>query len=240
MGCRSSSATWRAIALVPLAVLPLATGAYAAPAAHPAITPSEAAAVAAAISVRQSDLPADKQEANPVTAEERRLAAQATKCAGGVPETDALANTQSANFVSRSAPSVTVSSGTEILPNVSLVAKDLASVTGPRGLPCLQAELRDELVPSLPKNERVATHSSRLASRVSGADAAFADRFAVVVRVTHGSTTVILPTYVDLIGFTYGQAEVSLSVMTVAKLPSRSLESRLAALLVARAKAAIG
>jgi len=58
--------------------------------------------------------------------------------------------------------------------------------------------------------------------------------------VTHKTTTLILPLYVDLVGFTYGQAEVSLSVESVGAKPSTALEHRLVALLVARAHSAIG
>ncbi len=239
MSWRSSVPSWRLAAGVSLAAMLLAVGTDAV-AAQRTITRAEALGVATAISVRHADLPTFKQQSNPMTAQEQRLAAQLTKCAGGVPESEALANTQSPNFVNSSGSSVTVNSATEILPSTALVAKDLAAITGSHGPACLLAELRGELVPSPAKDETVTGRAARLPSVVSGADTAFADRFAVVIRVTHPSTTLILPLYVDLIGFTYGQAEVSLSVMTVGTKPSTALERRLAAPLVARAKAAIG
>ena len=58
--------------------------------------------------------------------------------------------------------------------------------------------------------------------------------------MTRKTTTLILPLYVDVIGFDYGQAEVSLTVEAVGSKPSTSLERRLAVLLLARARAAIG
>ena len=49
-----------------------------------------------------------------------------------------------------------------------------------------------------------------------------------------------MPLYADSIGFAYGQAEVSFSVVETGAKPSAALERRLAALLVVRARAAIG
>ncbi len=237
---RLSFPSWRAAVGAPLVAVLLAAGASAALASHRTVTAGEATAAATAISVRHADLPKLKQRSNPITPQETRQTAQLTACVRGVPVGEALANTQSPNFVNSSGTSVTVSSGTEILPSVALVAKDFAAITGPRGLPCVLAQLRSELVGTPSKGETVTSHASPLASIVSGTDAAFADRYTVVVRVTRKTTTLILPLYVDLIGFAYGQAEVSLSVMTVGAKPSRSLDRRLAALLVARARTAIG
>ncbi len=225
---------------VSLVLTALAVGTDAAHASHRTITAAEAHTVATAISVRHADVPELKQESNPITAQEMAQTAQLTHCVGGVPVGEALANTQSPNFVSSSGTSVTVNSGTEILPSPSLVAKDFAAITGSRGLPCLLSELRRELVGTPRKGETVTSYASRLSTPVSGADGAFADRFHVIVHVARATTTLILPLYVDLVGFTYGQAEVSLSVETVGSKPSRSLERLLAALLLSRARTAIG
>ncbi|MGD0385111.1 MAG: hypothetical protein ABSB73_03135 [Solirubrobacteraceae bacterium] len=223
-----------------IVVIVLACGVDAALAAHRAVTRSDALAIATAINVRQGDVPKLKQQSNPITATEVRQQTQLTGCVGGVPTSDAFANTQSPNFASLSGTSVTLNSGTEILPSAALVAKDFAAVTGPRGLPCLLADLRTELVGKPAKDETVKSYASHLTADVSGADDAFADRFAVIITVTHKTTTLILPLYVDLVGFTYGQAEVSLSVESVGAKPSTALEHRLVALLVARAHSAIG
>jgi hypothetical protein len=218
----------------------LAAGADAALASRRPVTPAEAVAVATAISIRQADVPKLEQRRNPVTAQETVQNTQLTACIGGVPDSEALANTQSPNFVTSSGTSVTLSSGTEILPSTELVAKDLAAVTGPHGLPCILKQLRGELVGKPPKGETVTSYASRLAPVVSGADSAFADRFTVVVTVVRKTTTLILPLYVDVIGFAYGQAEISLTVEAVGAKPSMALEHRLAGLLLARARVAIG
>jgi hypothetical protein len=231
----------RTAALATLAATALvAVAAHVALAADPQISRAQAPAVAAAISLRHGDLPGLKEQPNPITAQETAANDQLTACIGGVPASRALADTQSADFSTSSGTSETVNSATEILPSVALVAKDFGAITGRRGLPCLLAELRGELVGKPPKGETVSGHAWHLAPVVSGAGGAFADRFSVVVRVVHKTTTLILPLYVDLIGFIYGQAEVSLSIETVGSEPSGSLERTLAARLLARARAAIG
>jgi hypothetical protein len=223
-----------------LVAVALIVGTDAALASHRTITPAGAVTVATAISISHADLPAFKQQPNPMTTKEIAQNTQLTACIRGVPDSEALANTQSPNFLSSSGTSVTISSGAEILPSAALVAKDLAAVTGSRGLPCLLKQLRGELVGKPQKGETVADYASRLAPALSGADSAFADRFTVIVTVVRKTTTLILPLYVDVIGFAYGQAEVSLTVEAVGSKPSTALERRLAALLLTRAQTAIG
>ncbi|MGD1049508.1 MAG: hypothetical protein ABR947_00370 [Solirubrobacteraceae bacterium] len=233
--------TRRRVALAaPLTIVALAAGAVAAYAAPGTITAAQAPAVAAAISIRHADLPKDEQKSNPITAEELQQDAALTRCVGGVPVSDALANTQSPNFQSVSGSTVVVNSGTEILPSTALVATDFAAITGNHGLPCLLRQLRSELVGTPPKDETVKSFASRLSPVVAGVAQAFAYRFKVVITQTKSTTTLILPIYVDVIGFAYGQAEVSLSVMVVGAKPSTALDRRLAALLVARARQAVG
>ncbi|MGA3361662.1 MAG: hypothetical protein ABSD82_06495 [Solirubrobacteraceae bacterium] len=240
MSTRSRPPRWRGAVAPFLVGVALVAGASAALASERIITRADALAVATAISVRHGDVPKLKPQSNPMTAQETAQSAQLTACVGGVPESEALADTQSPNFVNRSGTSGTLSSGTEILPSIALVAKDFDAITGPHGLPCLLKQLRQELVGKPPKGETVTAHGARLAPIVAGADRTFAYRVTVIITVTRKTTTLILPLYVDLIGFTYGQAEVSLTVEAVGAKPSASLERRLAAVLVARARSAIG
>lgn len=218
----------------------LAVGADDALASHRTISPSQAQAVANAIALRPSDLPTLSQQSNPITAQERQLNAQLTACAGGVPDSKGLAEGQSPSFASTGNLPVTINSNTEILPSAALVAKDLAAITGSRGLPCLQAQLARQLRSSISKGETLSVHGARFPSVVSGSDGTFAFRFSVVVHATSGASTVSVPLYADSIGFAYGQAEVSFTVVETGGKPSAALERRLAALLVARARAAIG
>jgi hypothetical protein len=65
-------------------------------------------------------------------------------------------------------------------------------------------------------------------------------RITVDLHETQGTTTESALVYVDAIGLAYAQAEVSLSVTSTSTVPSSSLESRLEALLIARAETSIG
>jgi hypothetical protein len=231
----------RACLVAPLLVVLIALAAQAAFASARSITRSDATAVAAAISLRHSDVPTLKQQSNPVTPQEQRLAAQATSCAGGVPPSEAYANTQSPGFVSAAQPSVAVASGVGILPSASLVAKDFAAIERPRALRCLTSEFTSALSPSLPKGDKVTkAAATRLPSVVAVNGATFEIRMVFDVSVREGTSTVSVPVYADQIGFADGQAEVTLDVQTTSVKPSASLERRLAGLLVTRARAAIG
>jgi hypothetical protein len=205
-----------------------------------AITRSAAKAVATAISLRQSDLPTLKQISNPITPQQLRLNAQAVNCAGGVPLSKAYANTQSPEFVGSGSPSVTIVSSVEILPSAALVAKDFAAIERPKTLRCLVSEVSSAFRSALPKSESLNSGgATRLASIVSGTGPSFDIRLTFAVSVHKGTSTVRVPIYVDQIGFAEGQAEITLELQMVPTKPSTSLEQRLAAALVTRARAAV-
>jgi hypothetical protein len=220
---------------VMVALVALLCATTAAAAGARTITRAQAAGVAAAISLRHGDLPALVASANPVTAKERQEEAQNAACDGGVPDTSAWAQAQSQSFDSPSSASevTSISSATLILPSTQLVAKDLAAVQGPRGLPCLRSELATELG----RDGTVSLVGRRAAPVLAGT---FTLRFTATLSVKQGSGTVKVPLYADVIGFTHGQAEVSLNVVQSSVRPTVALEKRLAGLLVARAKAALG
>ncbi|MGA2758308.1 MAG: hypothetical protein ABSF58_13240 [Solirubrobacteraceae bacterium] len=218
----------------------LAASASFAFAAPGTITRSKAIAAATAISLRHSDLPSLREESNPLTPQDQRLGLQLTACVGGVPETQAFANTQSPEFASAGQPAVNIASGNEILPSASLVAKDLAASERPHALSCMLSSYGAQLRASLPKSDTVTGSVARLPYVVSGSTATFAVRLTFAVRVTDGKATVTVPFYADVVGLAYGPAEFSLTVTSTSVTPSKPLELRLADLLVARAKSAIG
>jgi hypothetical protein len=217
-----------------------AAAASAAHAAPRTVSSAQATAVANAIAIVRADLPAYSAKSNPITKQELAYDSQLTSCVHGIPVAQALANTQSANFAAPSGKSVTINSGTEILPSAALVSRDYAAITGRRGLPCLLAQVRDELVGTPPKGEKVTDYAYVRHSPVVGVASSFADRFVVTVSQTKGTTTLIVPIYVDLIGFAYGQAEVSLTEMAVGSSPPAAQERRLVGLLVTRARSQLG
>ena len=216
--------------------------ALAATAAGPrTVTRSEASALAAALGLRHSDVPTLVQQPNPQTAEVRRLDAQASACAGAVPPSRAYVDRQSPAFVSGGQPTVAVASSIEIMPSAALVARDFRAVERPRALPCLAAELATQLRSSLPSGDRLgAGVTTRLAAIAVGARDSFAVRIAFPVGVPSGRTHSTVMLYFDEVGFAWGQAEVSFEVQSTGVRPPHSLEKRLAAVLVARARATLG
>jgi hypothetical protein len=227
----------RRAAAVALALV--AIGAPVAIASIPAITRAHSLAVANAISLRHSDLPTLKQEPNPNTAQDKQSTAALTKCVGGVPDSEAFANTQSDNFVTAN-QSLTISSSTEILPTTALVAQDFAALERPQALTCVLDLLGATLRASLPKADRATSTVARIASVVPSIAESAAIRLKIVVAVPKGKSTVDVPIYSDVIGFAYGQAEISMDIQQTLVPPSASFERQLAALLLARAQAAIG
>lgn len=228
----------RIVAVVAAAVLAL--GVEAALGSVRTVTRSGAHAVAVAINLRQGDLPKLSAQSNPITAEQRRFSAQLTACLGGVPDKLAYADAQSPTFTSSGSASLTISSNTEILPSAAFVAKDLATVRSPKGIPCLERQLGAQLKASLATGDTLTIHGVPLPPIVSGSDGTFALRFNVVVGLKQGSSTVPVRVYYDTIGFAYRQAEVGFDVLSTATAPSSALERRLGASLLARARAAIG
>ena len=223
-----------------LLIAVLAVGVASAVGSEGTLSRREAHAAAVAINLRHVDLPSLAAQGNPITAQQRRFSAQLTACLGGVPNSRAYAEAQSPTFTGSGASALTVSSTTEILPSAALAAKDLAAVVGPAGIPCLQRQLGGELRASLAKGDTLQIHGEALPTVVSGSDGTFALRFDVVVDLKQGNTSFPVPVYYDTIGFAYGQAEIGLDVLSTSKKPSTTLERRLGAILLARARAAIG
>lgn len=227
-----------ASALVAAALLVLAVGVAAA--AHRVVTHKQAHAVAAAIELRHADLPTLKQVGSVTTTPEDAGGEQISACAGGVPDRLAFANVTSPNFVSNGEPSTTISSGTEIFPSAGLVAKDLAAARSARGQRCIQEALQASLRSQAQKNETFTASLSLRPAPVSGADTTVEVRVAITATVKTNGKSVSVPLTADFIAFGWGQAEVTMSVLTSLAPPSASLESKLGAILVSRARAAIG
>ena len=190
---------------------------------------------------RPAERPSLTAVANPLTPQEIRTQAGATACAGGVPPSKAFANTQSPTFQTAGTSVLAAYSATEILPSTALVAKDLAAIERPRSLQCLLAEVETGLRSSLPVAAKLSgARATRMPSVLTGIAGSFAMRFSVTVRVAAGGASSTVAVYVDDIGFAHGQAEISLAIDTTVTAPSSSLERRLAAVLVARARAELG
>ncbi|MGA2970842.1 MAG: hypothetical protein ABSE75_13690 [Acidimicrobiales bacterium] len=233
---RTGERIWPAVSI---AVTILAVAAPVALAGLRTIKRADAVTVANAISIRHSDVPTLKQQSNPTTPASDTSGAALTACAGGVPASKAFANTQSPAFVTAN-DSLTISSETEILPSVALVATDFAAFERPLALTCLHSLLSKELGGEFPKSDKVKTTVARFPSVISGVGKSFGLRFAIVVTVKQGGKSVSVAVYDDVVGFAYGQAEVTLNVQTTLTPPSATLERSLGAALLKRARTALG
>jgi hypothetical protein len=227
-------------AALAVAALLAAVAVDAALAAPKTIPRAGAGSIATAVNLRHSDLATLKQQPNPLTAADRQSAAALDACIGETAPSKAYADVQSANFVGPSPTQLTISSETEILPSTGLVASDLAAIRRPKALSCLKSALGTELAKTAPKGSTFTVTVARLPARLSGSDGVAAVRVIAVFKIKSGSKTVTVPAYIDDVGFAYGQAEVSLDVISTTAAPSSTLETRLAVLLVNRAHSAIG
>ncbi|HEX4035226.1 MAG TPA: hypothetical protein VHX66_12360 [Solirubrobacteraceae bacterium] len=237
---RSPRARRRLGAAALLAVGLLSWQVAVAAASHRVVAHSHARAVATAINLIHADLPTLKQVGSISTTPEGENGARLSACAGGVPDRLAFANVSSPSFVSNSEPSTTISSSTEIFPSAGLVAQDLAAAQSARGQKCIQQALQASLRSQAQKNETFSAKLSLRPAPVSGTDTAVEVRVAILATVASKGKTVSVPLTADFIGFGWGQAEVTLSVMTTLTPPSARLERQLGAILVRRARAAIG
>jgi hypothetical protein len=217
----------------------LAAAALAAAAAKP-VSPANATAVATAVNLRHSDVPTLKAQSNPITAQQRQQNAKLSACIGESPPSKLLADVQSQDFVGPSPDTLTISSETQIEPTVSAVTNDLAAIHRPLALSCLQSGLSKVLATSAPKGSTYTLSIARLAATLPGTSGVAAVRVTATFHVKDGSKTVTVPAYIDDLGFAYGQAEISLNVISTLQPPSATLETKLALTLIARAHAALG
>jgi len=228
--CRS-----RRVLLGAAAVLVLsAAGATASPRAIPS---SGALKVAQAIVLRPSDLPAMSGRTVSV-AEEHPASEQFTACMGGSPSGAPFAAALSWFTTSKlSRVTTEVLSGVVIQPAAETVARDFAAFARPRALSCLVAADLAWERPALPKGETVTGSAVRLLPVVSGTEQSSAARVTMIFH--YRTTTATSAMFFDYIAFAYGQAEVQLAIVSQTP-PSTALESKLAALLLARAHTTIG
>jgi hypothetical protein len=205
------------------------------------ITRSDASAVAAAINLRKKDLPKNySQQPNAITVEERQLSDAATSCYRGVPNSEALANVVSPNFVGGGLTRPAVSSTVEIYPSATLADKDTRAFTGPHALPCLQRLVVTEASSGLAKDETVTVDEAWLSDIQVDGFRTYVLRSSVTIHLRSGKLRLTVPTYEDVLGFTYGQEEVALDYGESRAKPKLSVERKLLGILAARAKASGG
>jgi hypothetical protein len=201
------------------------------------------AAVATAIALRHSDLQSFQQKpSQPLTLQQRELAAKDSACAGTSPLSTAYALGLSPAFVSGG---TVAQSATVVFPTDAWEARDLAADAGPHVVPCALA-YQKALLSKLPSGETVS--SIRVVRLATTAPVVYAIRATYVLSrppgaetaALHSATDVRVAVYEDGLTIPYGQADVGLTVTTFGGPPAPAFEQHLAAVLYARAKATLG
>ena len=183
------------------------------------MTRPEARSLAQAVNLTASDLPGFTASRPDSSSGDPRADARFAKCAGTVPSKKALADVPSSDFVRETDASYTaVSSDVQVMPNQSLVRKDMRAAQKPRARRCLSAALRRQLAS---QGTDIAGLSVSLMR--PGVPGGFGYRVKVVAR----AQGVKVPVYIDMLAFGDGPVEAAVIFTTSLRPAVRSEESRL-------------
>lgn len=201
-------------------------------------TKAQATVFARAVNLNVADVPGFKVSSAPETqhetAAEKRLEHDLQRCVHAA-SGEGLVEESSREFERESSAGYqSVQSEVTVVRTAALAAKELAVIRGSRTRACVSHEF--DLLLKVQKY-RGATISpvSVVQSTPSapGAEGSFAWRISVTITVRG----LRLPFYVDILGFAYGPAEVSLFTTSFPRSFPAATEQRLFSLLVDRAKA---
>lgn len=201
----------------------------------PPMTKAEARSLATSLNLVHGDVPgyrASKHD-NSTSPAEKAADAKLTKCAGGMPDSAKLADVSSPDFDAGTGLAMhELSSDVTVLRSAALVRKDFAAVSSGKAMSCFRPYLRTAAASGLPHGVRVLdTSITRLHPASAGTDGAFGYRMRVVI----GTSTLQVPVYLDVVGFAYGAAEVTLTTMSMQRSFDAGAERQLLATLVERA-----
>jgi hypothetical protein len=195
---------------------------------------SAATSLADAINLKPADLPA--YQATPAEKDTADQAANArfTRCIGGVPTSKDIVDIDSPDFsAGAGAHARQLSSNVTVLPSAALAAKDLAAARSARARACFQTFVNELLRKSASGQVTFSSaRITRLHPSAKGSDGAFGYR----VRVVAKGPAARLPFYVDILGFTKGPVEVSLTGVSITEHLPSTLEERLLNTLATRAQ----
>ncbi len=200
-------------------------------------TKAQATVFAHAVNLRTGDLPAFKTGAvSKTTPADKKTGAAIARCSGGVDPNRAVIDADSPDFtVVTGIVQQDVSSEVEILPTAALVAKDLNAAKSARGRGCIERDLNKEFAAMKIKGVKFGRFSvATMPLPAVGASGSFAYRFTVLATI-HAEK---IPYYADILGFTYGRAEVTLSGLGFGEPVSGKDELGLFSVLLRRAEAA--
>lgn len=200
-------------------------------------TKAAATAFADAVNLRTGDIPGfTTGSVSKQTAADKRTSTAISRCAGGVDASRAVVDVSSPDFKRASGiVQQEITSDTEVLPSAALVAKDLRAVKSARGRGCLERAFQKGFATMKIAGVKFGKVSVATKSiQATGASGSFALRFTIKATI-HG---VKIPYYSDFVGFSLGQAEVSLTALGFGVPVPSTDELGLFSVLLRRAEAA--
>jgi hypothetical protein len=202
------------------------------------LTKAQAIAFARAVNLTTADVPgftATKRAHEHETAAEKRFEREMVRCAGALSANEKLVESNSPKFKhGHEIPELNVSSEVSVARTPALAAKELAAIRSAHARTCLSRYL-DRLF----KGKEFHGASISPVSIYSGTPPApgTSGSFAWRIEVKFTVHAIKIPLYLDILGFVYGPAQVSLfSSGFAAPFPAAS-QQHLFSLLVERAKA---
>jgi len=201
------------------------------------LTKRQAVALARAVSLTSLDVPgftATSKRASK-TASEKRAEQQVRRCAGSASSHKTLAEVSSKDFERhRSIAAQSVSSEVNVAASAAQAAGELAAIRSPHVRACL-ARYLDVLF----KNQRATGAKVGRVSIAQGTPPApgATGSFAWRMTTTFSVRGIVIPIYLDLLGFTYGPVEVSLVATGLPEPLPAAIEEQLFTLLVRRVEA---
>jgi hypothetical protein len=204
--------------------------------ANPLTKKNEAIAFARAVNLTAADVPgftAAKRQHE--TAAEKRGEREMVRCAGALSTNEKLVEISSPKFKrGHEIPEVDVSSEVSVARTPALAKKELAAIRSPHARTCASRYL-DRLFKG--KEFRGASISPVSISSGTPPAPGTTGSFAWRIEVRFTVHSIQIPLYLDILGFVYGQAQVSLFSTGIATPLPAVIQERLFSLLVQRAKA---
>jgi hypothetical protein len=197
------------------------------------LTLAQARHVAAAINLTSADLPGYTAKRNATTAADKANDARLDRCLGSSPPSRALVDQRSPDFDKGAGLSLQeFSSEVSIQHSARVVQHDLAAIKSGKAQPCFKRFINRQLQQQ--GGGQVSFDPVQVAvAQPSAGDSgqSFGYRFTDVAHA--GSQSI--PFFVYMFGWAYGQAEVSLTAVTISQPPASTELDRLESLLVGRA-----
>jgi hypothetical protein len=199
-----------------------------------AVSRAKAAALAREVTLRPADVPGSSvgvQESE--TSEPSPAEVESSRCDGGVSPKLWIASSTSAAF--DTGGRARTQSSVKVLPNSVLAARNFAAVDSARGRVCLGRALVQAFAGASPGARYGPAMIEVLPGLLPSGQKSFHVRITTQVENTHNAK-IRLPVYIDVLGFSAGAAEITLTASSVGQPVSNATERHLLSVLQDRAE----